>query len=136
ESAQVLGPDLVLGTAAVERDTGGAAIAPVIDKHPAAGLGELLAERLDSCEGAPAAGLEGHPWPALTQYFVIDVDTADGRDRHGSPPWLNFSNYVILADNHRTPRGIMRVGVFCFPTDYGIDIAAERVRGRAILPAA
>jgi hypothetical protein len=49
-----------------KRDTGGAAIAPVIDKHPAAGLGELLAERFDPGEGAPAAGLEGHPWPALS----------------------------------------------------------------------
>jgi len=37
---------------------------------------------------------------------------------------LNFRNYVILADIHGTPRGIvMRVGVLYFPTDYGINIA-------------
>jgi len=37
---------------------------------------------------------------------------------------LNFRNYVILADIHGTPRGIvMRVGVSHFPTDYGINLA-------------
>ncbi len=61
------------------------------------------------------------------QHFVIDVDAADGREGHGSPPWSDFRNYVILADIHRTRRGIMRVGVFYFPTDYGINIAEERV---------
>jgi poly(3-hydroxybutyrate) depolymerase len=60
--------------------------------------------------------------------LVIEIDTADGRDRHDCPPWSNFRNYVILADNHRTPRGIMRVAVFYFPTDCGIDIAEERIK--------
>ena len=120
----------------MERDAGGAAIAPVIDEHPAASLGELLSERLDPGEAAPAAGLQRNPWPALAEHFVIDVDTADSGNRHGSPPWLNFRNYVILADNHRTRRGIMRVGVFYFPTDQGVDIAEERVNWRAFgLPA-
>ena len=41
---------------------------------------------------------------------------------------VEFCNYVILADNHRTPRGIMRVAVFYFPPDYGIDIAEERIK--------
>jgi len=53
-------------------------------------------------------------------------------------PWSNFRNYVILADIHRTRRGIdMRVGVFYFPTDYGINIAdlarALEARGFASL---
>src|SRR6516225_3848198 len=60
--------------------------------------------------------------PALAEHFVVDVDATDHCDRQGSPPWPNFCNYVILADIYRTQRGIMRVGVFYFPTDYGIDI--------------
>ena len=60
--------------------------------------------------------------PALAEHFVVDVDATDRCDRQGSPPWPNFCNYVILADIYRTQRGIMRVGVFYFPIDYGIDI--------------
>ena len=40
---EVVGPYLVFGMPAVERDAGGAAIAPVVDEHAIAGLGDLLA---------------------------------------------------------------------------------------------
>ncbi|TMJ56939.1 MAG: hypothetical protein E6G90_04385, partial [Alphaproteobacteria bacterium] len=63
-----------------------------------AGLGDLLAERFHSLQTAPPAGLEGHPRAALTEHLVIDLDTADRRVRHGSPPWSYIGNCVILAD--------------------------------------
>jgi hypothetical protein len=60
---------------------------------------------------------------------VDPVVARDDAGRHGCPPWSNFRNYVILADIHRTRRGIdMRLGVFYFPTDYGINIAEKRVK--------
>src|SRR6266481_6003544 len=63
-----------------------------------AGLGELLPERLDRLQPASPAGLEGHPRAALTEHLVIDLDTADRRLRHGSPPWSVIGNCVILPD--------------------------------------
>ena len=120
--AQILGPDLVLRIAAVERDGGGAAIAPVVDQHPIAGLGDLIGQRLDPGEGAPTAGLHRHPRAATAEHLIIDVDAADRYDRHSSPPWPNIRNSAILADIGLFGRGIaMQVGVFYFPTDYGID---------------
>ena len=83
--AQILGPDLVLGIA-LERHARGAAIAPVIDQDPVAGLGQFLAERFDPVEPAPSARLQRHPRPAPAQNLVIDLDPADRRNRHGSPP--------------------------------------------------
>jgi hypothetical protein len=59
----------------------------------------------------------------LSQIHGVDENERCCGDRHGSPPWSKFRNYVILSDNHRTRRGIMRLGVFYFPTDYGINIA-------------
>ena len=35
--------------------------------------------------------LSADQWPALAEDCVIDVDTADGRDRHGSPPMVELS---------------------------------------------
>src|SRR3984893_13596410 len=96
---------------------------PVVDRHAAPCLRHLLAERFHPFEAPSSTGLKGHPWAPLSEYFVVDIDTVDRRERHGSPPWSNFRNYVILAHTHPLRRGIdMRVGVFYFPTDYGIDI--------------
>lgn len=83
--AQILGPDLVLGIA-LERHAGGAAIAPVIDQDPVAGLGQFLAERPDPVEPAPPTRLQRHPRPMPAQHLIIDLDTPDRRHRHGSPP--------------------------------------------------
>ena len=87
--AQILGPDLVLGIAALERDAGGAAIAPVVDQHPVAGFGDLLGQRPDPDQAAPTAGLQRHPRAVPTEDLIVDVDTADLGDRHLSLPWLN-----------------------------------------------
>src|SRR6266446_1650335 len=89
---------IVFRISAVERDARGAAIAPVVDEHPVAGLGELLPERLDPLQPASPAGLEGHPRAAFSEHLVIDLDTADRRLRHGSPPWSVIGNCVILPD--------------------------------------
>src|SRR5439155_18002238 len=95
---EILGPHLVFRISAVERNARGAAIAPVVDQHAMARLGELLPERLDPLQPASSAGLDGHPRDALTEHLVIDLDTADRRLRHGSPPWSVIGNCVILAD--------------------------------------
>ncbi len=108
---QIVGPNLVFGIPALERDTGGAAVAPVVDEHAIAGLGDLLPERLDPHQAAPPAGLQGHPRAPLAEHFVINFDPTDGRYRHRCPPpWPSLSNCVILADIDwlRTRGGMIR----------------------------
>jgi hypothetical protein len=67
ERAQILGPNLVLGIAPGKRYAGGAAIAPVVDEDPIAGLGDLLGERGDRGKAAPAARLQGQPKAVLAE---------------------------------------------------------------------
>jgi hypothetical protein len=82
---QVFGPLLVFRVA-VDRDSGGAAIAPVVDQDPVAGLGDLLGEGPHRCAGAPPARLQRHPRAALAEDLVIDIDAANAGDGHGFLP--------------------------------------------------
>jgi len=103
---KIVGPHLVFGIPAVERNVGGTAIAAVVDKHAITRLGDLLSEGLHPDKTAAPAGLQRDPRAAVPEQLVIDCDAADLRDRHGSPPWSRLRNYAILTDIKRTRRGI------------------------------
>src|SRR2546430_418982 len=71
---------------ALDGDPRGAAIAPVVDDHAVAGLGDLRGKRAQRGPGAPPARLQRDEWAALAENLVIDVNAPDIGDGHDFPP--------------------------------------------------